>query len=44
MIWKKRKDANKIIEEEIDAAIEAAFADEESAETADVKIVDSEEA
>lgn len=44
IIWKKRKDADKIIEEEIDAAIEAAFAEEESAETADVKIIDSEEA
>lgn len=32
LIWKKKKDANKQIEEEIDAAIDAAFAEEDVAE------------
>ncbi len=32
LIWKKKKDENKQIEEEIDAAIDAAFAEEEVAE------------
>ena len=32
LIWKKKKDANKQIEEEIDAAIDAAFAEEDVTE------------
>lgn len=32
LIWKKKKDENKQIEKEIDAAIDAAFAEEEVAE------------
>ena len=38
LIWKKKKDANKQIEEEIDAAIDAAFAEEE---TAEVEVVEA---
>ena len=37
LIWKKKKDANKQIEEEIDAAIDAAFAEEDVAEIESVE-------
>lgn len=37
LIWKKKKDANKQIEEEIDAAIDAAFAEEDIAEIESVE-------
>ena len=38
LIWKKKKDANKQIEEEIDAAIDAAFAEEDVAEIEAVEV------
>ena len=42
IIWKKKRIKDKQIEEEIDAAIDAAFA-EKSAVTADLKISETEE-
>ncbi|MBQ8408732.1 MAG: hypothetical protein IJY39_07690 [Clostridia bacterium] len=43
MVWKKKKCGEKQIEEEIEAAINAAFAEDDEAETAEVQIVEAEE-
>lgn len=40
LIWKKKRDENKKIEDEIDAAIDAAFAEDDCTEVA---IIDSED-
>ena len=37
LVWKKRRDANKKIEDEIDAAIDAAFAEDDCTEVAIVE-------
>lgn len=37
LVWKKKRDANKKIEDEIDAAIDAAFAEDDCTEVAIVE-------